>query len=124
MVSVHTPATMVSTRLATLRSVGPTRTIMALTSWTTGSHTSWWGPMLCNTRALFCITTSNGLSSVSVCDEMLCPLLTPSFPEEISPFLRIFSGRYATEKTPHHLFAGILDCHGSGEALSAAQWWP
>ena len=40
---------------------------------------------------------------------------TPDLAGAICPFFRVFSGRYTSEKTPHHLFSGILDCHGRGE---------
>ena len=42
------------------------------------------------------------------------PAETSGFAEEICPFLGVFSGRYASEKTFHRLFSGILDCHGHG----------
>ena len=39
---------------------------------------------------------------------------TPSFAGEIYPCLRVFSGCHPSQKTPHHLFSGILDYHGHG----------
>jgi hypothetical protein len=82
-----------------------------------------WEAMLCNTRALSCITTSNGLSSVSVCDEMLCPLLTPHFSGEISPFLGVFSGWYPSKKKPDNLFSGMRGYRGYGYLWREGYTW-
>ena len=51
-----------------------------------------------------------------------CNLTRRGFPGETPRFcrrdmsisLRFFLDAIASEKTPHHLFSGILDCHGHG----------
>jgi hypothetical protein len=69
------------------------------------------------------ITTGSGFSPVLICGEMLCPILTPDFAEEIYPFLEVFSGRYPSKKTPDYLFSGMHGCRGYGCLVRAGYTW-
>jgi hypothetical protein len=45
------------------------------------------------------------------------------FAEEISPFLKVFSGWYPSKKIPNHLFSGIHGCRGSVYLLREGYTW-